>query len=150
MIGSISDILKIKTVDELRAVGNDFPEEVRRVLATLQDQLRKNILSTDITDISLHMGLVESWRDRVATYLSFAAGLVDWSQSDRFLLTRAEGEPKLAASERDGFQKELRAPFTALQVSLEQTIRSIDSRVNLCKRHLGLADDGKHAWRQSN
>ena len=141
MIGSIREILDIKTVEDMQLALQAFDKELEDRLAPLCSELDKNIFSQDVSSVSLHMGEVESWRARVVRYLSLATGFVQHAKSSGFLPMKDKATSEL---DRDAFQRKLAGGFTAWQVRLEGIVDCIDSRVNLAKKFLGIEIEGSN------
>lgn len=134
MVGSIREILNIKTSDELQEAFLKYEEDIDEDIRPLENALRKNILSPDVPDILQHMCWVETWRIRVAKQLYLASGFTEYAKSSRFSLPPGQATEFV----RDQWKKTLSGPFQSLQVRLENTVAAIDSRVNMCKKKLGL------------
>lgn len=142
---SIREIFKITTVEELNAARDQFESELDIKTAALVDKLDQNVLSSDVSSIEQHMAYVESWRARLVRYHSFASAFTDHAKDSTFLASKttngdAEGK-RIPEIERDAFRRKLAGGFSALQSLLEGLIDCIDSRVNLCKKVLGIEID---------
>lgn len=138
-VNTIVDILKIKTEPELlRAVG-DFEEAIELTLKPLCDQLKKQVMTSEVQQLELHMTFVESWRDRVAKALMLASAFEQHGRSHHFLLAGGKG---ITATDREAYQKTITAGAAAECIYLEQLLKSVDSRVNLCKKLLGNEAEG--------
>jgi hypothetical protein len=135
VVGSIREILNIQTAEALQLAFLKYDEDLEGFLRPLDHVLDKNILSGDVPDILQHMTWVESWRNRVSKQLSIVTGFVEYAKSSRFALARGSG---ITDTVRDQYRKTLAGPFQALQVRLENLVDSIDSRVNMCKKKLGM------------
>jgi hypothetical protein len=135
MVGSIREILQIKTSDELQGAFIKYEEGLDKMLEGLERDLAKDILTPDVTDILKHMTHVESRRVVVAKQLYLVTGFTEYAKSSRFALPPGRGTTETV---RDQWKKTLAGPFSALQIRLEHLIAGIDSRVNMCKKKLGL------------
>jgi hypothetical protein len=140
MVGSVRELLQIKTPEDLQAAFIEFEAGLDGVLSELQNVLDQNILSTDRVDSAEHAGYVESYRDQVSRYLYLAAGFVEHAKSSDFLLPAEKG---ITESVRDAWRRKMAGPWTALQLRLEHLIDSIDSRVNLVKKSLETESRGE-------
>jgi len=135
MIGNIREILKISTAEEFLTALKQYDGDLEEPFEIIESMLDKNVMSTDVTDIEIHMALVESWRSRFSKYFSFAKGFVEHSKSSAFLMAKIKGVS--TDTDRDAHRRSLSAGAEALSTRLEGTIDCIDSRVNLCKKLLG-------------
>jgi hypothetical protein len=135
VIGSIREILKIQTVEDLGAAFLQFDSELDRFLEPLYKALDMNIMSSEVQDIVAHMAYVEKFRGRVTRYFSLAAAFTDYAKSSIFIQPTAKGVTEFV---RDAHRRSLAGPFQALSERLEHLIDSIDSRVNLCKKITGM------------
>ena len=135
MVGSIREILKIETPEELQTAFGKLEQDLTERLKYVEQALDKNILSTDVQDIQQHMSYVESWRNKVGRYLYLVDGFVAYAKSSQFALPVEKGNTEAV---RDAYKKLLAGPYEAMQRWLENLLDSIDSRVNLCKKKLGL------------
>lgn len=142
---SIKDIFKIDTVEALNAARDQFEGEITSRLQPLVDKLDQNILSTDVTSIETHMAFVESWRARLVKIHALASAFTDHAKDSTFLAAKTNGDSekpiKISEIERDAHRRKLSGGFQALETYLEGLIYSIDSRVNLSKKVLGIEID---------
>lgn len=136
---TILEILKIKTEQDLDAALGNFESDLYRTLKPLRDRLVMQILTQDVPELELHMTFVECWRDRVGKYLSLASCFVEHGESTDFLLPTSKG---VTAMDREAYMTKMTKGFSAIKKDLEELIRSIDSRVNLCKKLLGIESEG--------
>ena len=137
----ISEIFTIDTPEALMAARNHFEEKLHETLTPLVKELESNILSTDVASIEAHMALVESWRSRLVKYHAFASAFCDHAKDSTFLqdkTTDGDKPVKITEIERDAYRRKLSSGFAALQTLLEGYIDSVDSRVNLAKKVLGI------------
>lgn len=139
MVNSIVDILKIRTEKDLHDALGDFENAVEQTLKPLTDRLRQQVLSQEVQQLELHMTFVESWRDRTAKALMLATAFEQHGKSHHFLLA---GGKNITTTDREAYQKSIVAGASAICVYLEQLLRSLDSRVNLCKKLLGNEAEG--------
>jgi hypothetical protein len=147
MIQSVRQIFQITSTEDLKHALDQFETELDAKVQPLVDMLQQNMLSTDVTSVELHMSFVESWRVRVVKYLSLASAFVEHAKDSTFLPAKAtplEGEEKptkMSEIERDAYRRKMAGGFVALQIYLEGLVDSIDSRVNLCKKVMGIEID---------
>lgn len=140
MVGSIREILKIKKPESLAAAFEQLEQDMEERLKGLENELDKNILSSDVIDTMKHMTWVESWRNKVSRYQYLVSGFVEYSKSSQFSMPAEKG---VTEAVRDAWKKSLSGPYVALQSRLDNLIESIDSRVNVCKKVLGTEMDGE-------
>lgn len=139
MISSIVDILKIRTEKDLHESLAEFESAVDTSLKPLTDKLRQQVLTSEVQQLELHMTFIESWRDRVAKALMFAAAFEQHGKSHWFLIPTGKN---ITATDRESYQRSITAGASALVIYLEQLLKSVDSRVNLCKKLLGNEEQG--------
>jgi hypothetical protein len=133
-VNSIVEILGIKTEADFKTAFGEFEGTVEATFKPLRDKLQQQVLSSEVQQLELHMTFVESWRDRVAKALMFASAFENHGRSHHFLLPSGKN---ITATDREAYQKSITAGSAALCVYFEQLLRSVDSRVNLCKKLLG-------------
>lgn len=143
MIHTIAQVLKINTEGDLLNTLVKMDEQYQEEIKSLRDALAKNVFSLDPTSLEAHAGLVDSWRDRAAHFLMIAEALTEHAKSDRFDLAGKSTEEK-----RKMHQRALSGGFAAWSKRLEHLIRSIDSRVNLCKKLLGIESEAAGSYRR--
>jgi len=136
MVKSIREVLKISSSEEFLAAVLLFDEELDGILPPLYEKLDKNISSGDISNMEIHMGYVESWRARVVRWLSLAVAFEEHGESAVFLQDKQKGVSV------ESYRKTFSAGGKALVSQLDGLVRCIDSRVNQCKKLLGLEGDG--------
>ena len=135
MVGSIREILKIETPDKLRAAFIQLEQDLEEKLCLIEGALERNILSPDVPDIMQHMAYVESWRSRIGRYLYLVDGFVSYAKSSQFALPASKGVTEIV---RESYKKSLSGPFEAMQRRLDNLIDGVDSRVNMCKKKVGM------------
>lgn len=138
-VASIVDILGIKNEADFKAAFGEFEHTIDITFKPLENYLRKQVLSSEVQQLELHMTFVESWRDRVAKALMFASAFDNHGRSHHFLLPGGKG---ITATDREAYQKSITGGAAALSVYFEQLLKSVDSRVNLCKKLLGNEAEG--------
>jgi len=139
MLYSILDVLKINKEEDLFKALGEFETEYKATLKPLQDKLKMQVLTQDVPQLELHMTYVESWRDRVSQYLSLSSAFVEHGKSSDFLLPSSKG---VGAADKEAYMRKMTSGFIPIKLYLEELIRSLDSRVNLCKKILGIEGDG--------
>jgi hypothetical protein len=138
LINSIVDILKIIKEEDLKKEFGEFERQVTEGLQPLTAKLQQQVLSSEVQQLELHMTYVESWRDRVCRYNALAQAFVEHVKSTHFNLPPSKN---VGVFEKEAYQKQLLAGFIGLRSMMEEKIRSVDSRVNLCKKLLGIESD---------
>lgn len=138
-VSSIVEILGLKTEADFKSAFGDFETAVTTTFKPLEDRLRQQVLTSEVQQIELHMTFVESWRDRAAKALMIASAFENHGRSHWFLLAGGKG---ITATDREAYQKSITAGAAALCVYFEQLLKSVDSRVNLCKKLLGNEAEG--------
>lgn len=129
-IRSVADVLGIRTEVDLRANIEEFSQVIDTNLKPLTDALGKQVLTNEVSQLELHMTYVESWRDRVARTLMLATALLNHGKGHRFLLP---GGKNITTTDREAYMKDLTCGAISFVDYLAETLKSIDSRVNLCK-----------------
>lgn len=139
MVGSIVEILKLRTEKDFHGAVEEFETAINTALKPLCDKLRQQVLTNEVQQLEMHMTFVESYRDRVAKALMFAAAFEQHGKSHHFLIPAGKN---ITATDREAYQKSMTAGASAYCVYLEQLLKSVDSRVNLCKKLLGNEVEG--------
>ena len=134
-INSIREVLNISCEEDLAAAFRRFDEQLDDVSSPLQNLLECDIMSLDIRTLTLHMTAVESWRSRLVKWFSFASAGLRYAKSDVFLREKKKGVTEL---DREATKARIMAGWEALTIALEGLISSVDSRVNLCKKLVGV------------
>lgn len=146
-VNSIVEILKIRTEKDLHEIMEEFERNVYDSLKPLTDKLRQQVLSQEVQQLELHMTFVESWRDRTARFLMLSTAFEQHGKSHYFLLPSGKN---ITATDRDAYQRSITGLAAATSVYLEQLLRAIDSRVNLCKKLLYNEGEGAQNNRRFN
>lgn len=136
-ISRVQQILKITKEDELITELGKFEDAIYSAGAPLIKLLSQDVRQSEVSNLLDHLTSVEKWRDRVCRWHSLARCFEEHTKSDHFTIRRTDG-CKITEFDRLSYQKKLSAGFIGLEVYLEQMIRSIDSRTNLCKKLAGL------------
>jgi hypothetical protein len=145
MVNKIQDILTIEQAQDLIDRFKEFDEQIEDAIAPVEEALELNI-SSDVPSLHMHMTEVERWRVRVCRFYSFATAFVEHAKSKTFLLPKSKESTEM---DREAQKKTLSAGPTALQARLDMLISSIDSRVNLCKKLLGIESDNAGIYRRA-
>jgi len=132
MISSIREVLGLSDPADFLAALLLFDEELDGILPTLYKLLDKNISGGDVSNMEIHMGLVESWRGRLVRWLSLAVAFEEHGESAVFQAMKQKGVSV------ECHRKTYSAGGKALVAQLEGLVKCVDSRVNQCKKLLGL------------
>lgn len=136
-VSRIQQILAItKEADLLREMST-FEDAIYEAGAPLLRLLALDVRSNDVAVLMDHMTEVERWRERTCRWYSLAKCFVEHCKSDHFLVPKEKGVTDFT---RTAYQKRLSAGFIGLECWLEGIVRCIDSRVNQCKKLLGLEE----------
>jgi hypothetical protein len=129
-VNNIVEVLGIKTEADFKSAVGEFERTIASTLKPLTDKLQQQVLSPEVQQLELHMTFVESWRDRTAKALMIANSFVNHGRSHHFLLP---GGKNITTTDREAYQKGIVGSCSSVASYLEDLIKSIDSRVNLCK-----------------
>lgn len=129
-VGSIVEILGIKTEADLIQAMQDFETTLNANIKPLNDRLKQQVLTAEVQQLELHMTYVESWRDRIARYLMLSNALQNHGESSRFLIPTGKN---ITATDREAYMTGLTNVASSSCKYLVELLRSIDSRVNVCK-----------------
>jgi hypothetical protein len=146
MINTIAQAHGLLTEKDLLDALTDFESDLNLALDPLVQQLARNIITGAPQDIQQHMGYVETWRDRVTRFLMVASACVEHAKSDHFEVI---SEKRVTENKRESYQRRLAGGWVALKIRLEHLIDSIDSRVNLCKKVLGIDAEVAASYRRA-
>lgn len=145
MVNRIQDILEIETFPEFLETFKGFAGQVEDKLEPLEAQLGLNLTTGDVGTIQKHMAYVESWRIKVTKYHAFATAFLEHAKSAVFLVAKSK---EMTDMDRTSHQKAVTCGPAALQLGLANTLECIDSRVNLCKKLLGIEADNINTYRK--
>lgn len=140
MVGSIREILKITDTASFLDAQHRYDEDLEAALETLRNLLDMNIMSTDVTDIMIHMSLVESYRARLVKYMALAVAFTEHAKSSTFRAPKGSG----SEDDRKAHQRHIAAASEAIKVMLDGLISCVDSRVNECKKVIDIEGAGAH------
>src|SRR3954463_7898720 len=108
---SLAEILSIKTEIDLKKAIEEFETTVENTFKPLADRLRQQVLTSEVSQIELHMTFVESWRDRVAKALMYSSAFENHGKSHHFLLSNG---PRITTTDREAYQKSITTAASAL------------------------------------
>ena len=158
MLGSIRQHLDtVKTPEDLNAQFVQFEAGIDEFMETtgLEYRLDQDIYAPeDGLDAKFHATNINKHRHRIARFLSIAKAAFHFSKgfSIAYKLTPDEihtddGKTKtkkiykLTRESRESFKHELSAPWEGLVSYLEETLKTIDSHVNMAKKILDESPD---------
>jgi hypothetical protein len=136
-VSRMQHILAITKEEDLVSELGKFEDAIYEAGAPLIGLLRLDVRSQDVANMLDHMTEVERWRERVCRWHSLAVCFVSHCKSDHFTVKREKG---ISDFDREAYQKRLLAGFLGLETWLDGMVRSVDSRVNMCKKFLGLEE----------
>jgi len=145
MVNRIQDILDIKETQKFLDTFKAFSIQLEAAIAPLLDLLALNLSTGDVSSTVRHMSTVESWRVKVTRYHGFAAAFSEHARSSQFLIPKSKD---ITEKDREANMKSLTAGPQALQMMLSNLLGCIDSRVNLCKKLLGMESDSAGVYRK--
>lgn len=138
MVSTVSQIINITKEEELVKQMIIFEDAVDRRMAPVEDLLSKDIKASNEFMIEKHMSTMDSYRQIAVRIHALAACFLEHSKSSWFAISKSK---EVSDFDRHAKQKQMIAPFTGLEARSEGLIKSIDSRVNMCKVLLRLTDD---------
>lgn len=138
MISSVREIREVNDEVKLLEMEQQFHRDLDDTLEPLLDLLDRNI-RTSPAETDMHVFLVERWRGKLVRYLSLATAFVEHSKSESFLRKKEKG---ITDTDREAHKRQVSAGFVAQAILLEGLITCVDSRVNLCKKLVGIEVDG--------
>jgi hypothetical protein len=136
-VSRVQQILALTKESELMAEMAKFEDAIYEAGDPLLRLLRLDVRSNDVANLLDHMTSVERWRERTTRWFGLATCFVSHCKSDHFIVKREKG---ISDFDREAYQKRLLAGFLGLETWLEGLVKSVDSRVNLCKKLLGLEE----------
>lgn len=139
-VSTVAQIIDITTeeklVEEMKAFDKAMEKRVEPIELLLSIDVRSQ--SNSEQNVEDHMSAVESQRQAGVRLHSLAACFLEHAKSPYFALKKAAG---VNAEMIRAKEKMMIAPFEGMTVRAEGLVRSIDSRVNLCKMLLRLFDE---------
>lgn len=138
MIKSVSDIIAITKEENLIKEMSAFELAAENRMAMVEGLLTQDIKSSNEFAIEKHMSTVESFRQTAVRIHALAMCFLEHAKSQWFTLSKGK---EISEFDRHAKQKQMVAPFAGLESRTEGLIKSIDSRVNMCKVLLRLTDD---------
>ena len=139
MVSKVSDIIRITVEADLLKEMESFESACEKRVQHLEDLLSIDIRSGEEVTVQNHMTAVDSYRQIVVRIFGLTTCFLEHAKSSYFAL--ASG----TEFQRNAKQKQLIAPFMGMSTRYEGLIRSIDSRVNVCKILLRVANDGMNS-----
>lgn len=140
IVNNLAQILNIHSAVDLKVVKVQLDQELSEELGSLEGELSKNIMTSDYNTMVQHMGYVESQRDRVTRFLLLVDNLLEHAKGDTFVL-----EGKATEHKRTQHTKGLTTGLNGWSTRLDHMVRSIDSRVNLLKKIMGIEGELSNA-----
>ena len=132
-VNKIQQILKITVETKLVSEMGLFEDSIDQVFDPLKGLLAEDVRARSVGLIEDHMTDVERYRERAVKALALATTFLYHCKSDHFIVPRAKSVTEF---DRASYQNHLRAPFEGMVTYLDGLVRTIDSRVNLCKKLL--------------
>jgi len=132
---SIQEALKITNEKELLAVYRELSHEIETRLAPLNEALNLDI-SNEVAKILPHATFVQSYRSLLVDYAAIMKALLNIAKGHLVLPDKKENGH--TDKDREAYVKSISSVFVAMEYMLEEKIRCVDERINLCKRMLGL------------
>jgi len=136
MISQIRQILAITKESSLFEEMEAFEKSIDDKFAEVEDLLEIDVRSAEEITLQNYMSKVESFRQTAVRAFALAACFLEHAKSPYFALGVG------TEFERKSKQYQLIAPFTGLNIRLEGLVKSIDSKVNLCKVFLRVDNEG--------
>jgi hypothetical protein len=136
MISTVQGIIALTTEADLLKEMAAFETAADKRIAPIEKLLAVDIRSTEETTVQNHMTAIDAHRQAAVRIYALAACFLEHAKSPYFGLATKGTE-----FERSSKQKQIIAPFTGMSVRYEGLVRSIDSRVNLCKVLLRVSGD---------
>jgi hypothetical protein len=138
MIQNPKDIRAITSEDTLMLEFTDLEQQIIEDIQPLREFLNKQVSTSDVPVLHTHMSFVESWRDRISWRLLLVQAFTEHGKSSHFMQVKIKG---VTDADRDAYQKKIVGSMTAMKDYLDRLVTSVDSRVNQCKKLLGIEAD---------
>lgn len=135
MVSKVADVIAITKEEDLKKEMTEFEAAAEKRIKPVEDLLSKDVRSAEEITVQNHMTAVDAYRQVAVRIFALAACFLEHSKSAYFTLAKG------TEFERKAKQYALIAPFTGLTARYEGLIKSIDSRVNLCKVLLRVSGD---------
>jgi hypothetical protein len=145
VIQSPRDIRSITNGSELMKEFSDLEEQIIDDIAPLREFLAKQVATNDVPMLHTHMSYIESWRDRVAWRLLLVEAFHEHGKCSHFMMAKPVmsngGRSSVTDADREAHQKKFTGSMKAMEHYLTNLIDAVDSRVNQCKKLLGIEAD---------
>jgi hypothetical protein len=136
MVSTVRDIIKLTKESDLIKEMEAFELAAAKRIAPVEELLDIDIRSGEEITIQNHMSKVDSYRQTSVRIFGLTACFLEHAKSPYFALDKG------TEFQRNSKQKQLIAPFMGMFIRFEGLIKSIDSRVNLCKVLLRVSNEG--------
>lgn len=136
MVSKVQEIINITKEDELLKELASFENAVEKRIKPIEDLLGVDIRSAEEVTVQNHLTAVDAYRQIAVRIFALSACFLEHAKSPYFALVKG------TEFERNSKQKQLIAPFAGLAARCEGLVKSIDSRVNLCKVLLRVSGEG--------
>jgi hypothetical protein len=134
-VSTWEQIISITKEEDLFKELGSFEQAAAKRVKLVEDLLILNVRKMNEENMEIHAAEVESYRQAAVRIHSLAACFLEHAKSTYFALSTGTEATKRAK------EKMLTAAFEGMVVRYEGLVRSIDSRVNLCKALLRLNDE---------
>lgn len=141
MVSTYAQIIAITKEEDLFKEMGALEAAADKRIAPAEKLLNIDVRGSQETTLENHMSQVDSHRQMVVRLHSLAACFLEHAKSSTFALVSGTEATKRAK------EKQLTAAFEGMVVRYEGLIRSIDTRVNLCKALLRLVDEREKGQR---
>jgi hypothetical protein len=135
MVSSVQEIIKLTKAEDLVKEMEVFETAANKRIEPIEELLRKDIRSGEEITVQNHMTKIDSYRQVAVRIFALAACFLEHAKSPYFALVNG------TEFQRNSKQKQMIAPFTGMYERYDGLVKSIDSRVNLCKVLLRAAGD---------
>ncbi len=127
MISSVIEIIKLTKAEDLTKEMEVFVAAADKRIEPIEKLLAKDIRSAEEITVTSHMTAVDAYRQVAVRIFALAACFLEHAKSPYFALVNG------TEFQRNSKQKQMIAPFTGMYERYNGLVKSIDSRVNLCK-----------------
>jgi len=136
MVSTVAEIIALTKEEDLVSEMKSFEISTDKRVAEVERLLAINVRSVEEITLQDHMVKVEAHRQTVVRIFALTTCFLEHAKSPCFQL---EGGTEF---QRHAKMKQLVAPFAGMNARFDGLVRSIDSRVNLCKVLLRVANEG--------
>jgi hypothetical protein len=139
-VSTVAQIIEITDEVNLVAEMKIFDKAMEKRIEPIELLLAVDVRSQSQSEQSVedHMSKIEAQRQAAVRLHSLSACFLEHAKSPYFRLKKGKD---ISEDDRRSKEKMLVAPFTGMTVRTEGLVKSIDSRVNLCKMLLKLFDE---------